>query len=73
MRCQFFYCASARYFKTNMNAQWHTYYIQEQKLKALKKTIDTLAIVSSVKKVIKNYALNKLNKNLNDNNIVNYP
>lgn len=52
MRCQLFYCASARYFKTNMNAQWHIYYIQEQKLTSLKKTIDTLAILSSVKKII---------------------
>lgn len=42
MRCQPFYCVSAKYFKTNMNAQWHTYYIQEQKLTELKKTTDTL-------------------------------
>lgn len=48
-------------------------HIQEQKVTALKKTIDNLAILSSVKKIIKNYALSKFNKNINDNNIVNYP
>lgn len=73
MKCQLFYCAIAWYYKTNMNAQWHTYYITEQKFTVLKKTIDNLAILSSVKKIIKSYALSKFNNNLNVNNIVNYP